>query len=114
MRSYAITLLLAIFCCHAVFTTAQTADPAPTRYHVLSYIKVAPGKHAEYLKLEQAWKKIHAAKKKAGRLEGWALLDILAPSGASKAFGKPPRNQCVFRSMLALNASDKEIGVSSM
>lgn len=101
MRSYAITLLLAIFCCHAVFTTAQTADPAPTRYHVLSYIKVAPGKHAEYLKLEQAWKKIHAAKKKAGRLEGWALLDILAPSGASCEYNYVTRNTFTGNAQLA-------------
>lgn len=92
MKSYAIALLLAILCCQAVSITAQTATPEPTRYHVLSYIKVAPGKHAEYLKLEQAWKKIHAAKKKAGRMEGWALLDVLSPSGASCEYNYVTRN----------------------
>lgn len=92
MKSCVIALLLAIFCCQIIPASAQTATQEPTTYHVLSYIKVAPGKHAEYLKLEQAWKKIHAAKKKAGRLEGWALLDVLAPSGASCEYNYVTRN----------------------
>lgn len=84
------SLLLAIFCCQAVTSVAQ--NDQPTYYNVYSYIKVAPGMDAEYLKLEKAWKKIHAAKKKAGKLESWSLMEVLSPSGASCEYNYVTRN----------------------
>jgi hypothetical protein len=46
-------------------------------------MKVKPGTWDDYLKLEKAFKKIHAAKKKAGKLDTWGLQQVLSPSGAN-------------------------------
>ncbi|MCB0573294.1 MAG: hypothetical protein KDC61_01860 [Saprospiraceae bacterium] len=93
MKSFAISLLLSLLCCLGTRSSAQTDDAsAPTYYNMYSYIKVAPGKHAEYLKLEKAWKKIHAARIKAGRMDSWCLMDVLSPSGAACEYNYVTRN----------------------
>lgn len=74
-------LLLALFCWQTNTALAQQANP--TYYVVYDYMKVKPGKWDDYLKLEKAFKKIHAAKKKAGKLDDWGLMQVLSPSGAS-------------------------------
>ncbi len=83
-------LLFAILIGQTNTLSAQTDKPVT--YVVYSYIKVAPGKHAEYIKLEKAWKKIHAAKKKAGKMDGWGLMAVLSPSGASAEYNYIARN----------------------
>ena len=91
-------VLLAILCCHfslsfAQTTSATTLAAAPqTNYDVYAYIKVKPGMGKDYLLLEKAWKKIHAAKKKAGQLDGWGLLEVLSPSGASTEYNYVAHN----------------------
>lgn len=92
MKSIAVSLLLAFLFCQATFVSAQTDASEPVYYNVYSYIKVAPGMHGEYLKLEKAWKKIHAAKIKAGTLHSWTLMDVLSPSGASCEYNYVTRN----------------------
>jgi len=47
---------------------------------------------ADYLKLEKAWKKIHAAKKKAGKLDSWGLSRVLSPAGANSEYDYVARN----------------------
>ena len=80
-------LALAAFSLHL---SAQS--DTSTYYNVYSYIKVAPGMGDDYLKLEKAWKKIHAAKKKAGRIDSWSLMEVLSPSGASCEYNYVTRN----------------------
>ncbi|MEO6037505.1 MAG: hypothetical protein ABIQ93_03760, partial [Saprospiraceae bacterium] len=64
MKNIAIALLLAFFCGQAHRSFAQTAVTSDTTlYNVNVYIKVAPGMVSDYLKMEKAFKKIHAAKK---------------------------------------------------
>jgi hypothetical protein len=84
--------LLAILCCQFSLSFAQTATTTPTDYDVYAYIKVKPGMGKDYLLLEKAWKKIHAAKKKGGQMDGWALLEVLSPSGANTEYNYIARN----------------------
>ncbi|MFM9951359.1 MAG: hypothetical protein ACKV1O_25720 [Saprospiraceae bacterium] len=75
-------LALAGFC--FLFSTnagAQSADT--TLYIAYAYMKVKPGKEAEYLKMEKAYKKLHTAAQKAGNLADWALARIVSPYGAN-------------------------------
>lgn len=60
---------------------AQSADT--TLYIAYAYMKVTPDKEAEYLKMEQAYKKLHAASQKAGNLYDWGLARIVSPYGAN-------------------------------
>jgi hypothetical protein len=91
MRNAVFTLFVALLCSQA--TSAQTTAPAPPPYYnVYAYMKVAPGMENDYLKLEKAWKKIHAASKAAGTLESWSLSQVLAPAGASAEYNYVARN----------------------
>ena len=65
--------------------SAQDNDP-PTSYHSLDYIKVAPGMYNDYLKLEKAWNKIHAANIKAGKYNQWVMDEVLYPRGANAEY----------------------------
>ena len=63
--------------------SAQTPAAAPSGYLVMAYIKVAPNKISEYLKMEKAHKKLHAARKKAGKMGDWTLYEVVTPWGES-------------------------------
>ncbi len=78
------SLLLAILFCQTQSAFAQQAEP--TYYVIYDYMKVKPGKWDDYLKLEKAFKKIHAVKKKAAKMDDWGLLAVLSPSGASTEY----------------------------
>ncbi len=93
MKTLIKTLLFAFcFCLVSPNLTAQDQDPdPPTPYHVLGYMKVKPSMHGDYLKLEKAWKKIHAAKKKAGSLDQWALSRVVT-AGANAEYNYVTRN----------------------
>jgi hypothetical protein len=93
------SLLLAAMMYLTFSASAQT--PKPTEYVVYSYMKVAPGKGEEYLKLEKAWKKIHAASKKAGKLDDWGLSRVVSPSGAAVEYNYVARNAFVGADQLA-------------
>lgn len=62
---------------------AQTPAAAPSSYLTMAYIKVAPNKMAEYLKMEKAYKKLHAAGKKANMRGDWTLYEVITPWGES-------------------------------
>lgn len=64
----------------------------PTRYTNYSYMKVLPEKYEEYIKLEKAWKKLHMASKKAGKLDDWSLTEVIFPSGSSTQYNFVARN----------------------
>jgi hypothetical protein len=80
MKSLIFSLLAVAFCCQSTATFAQV----DTTYHnVYIYIKVAPDKTDDYLKLIKANKKIIAGKIKAGKMDSWSTMKVLSPSGAS-------------------------------
>lgn len=72
-------LLAVIFCLSNYSLKAQE----PQGYYSFDYMKVKPGMHDEYLKLEKAWKKIHQANIKAGKYTFWELTQVTYPSGAN-------------------------------
>ncbi|MEZ4959352.1 MAG: hypothetical protein R2830_06005 [Saprospiraceae bacterium] len=76
--------LAALFCLNNHFLSAQ--DSAPQGYYSFDYMKVKPGMHDEYLKLEKAWKKIHQANIKAGKYNFWELTQVAYPSGAGEEY----------------------------
>ena len=83
MKNLILTFMLAVLC-QVSTTSAQSADT--TLYVVYAYMKVAPGEDAEYLKMEKAYKKLHAAEKKAGILDNWALFSVMSPYGTDCAY----------------------------
>ena len=64
----------------ALYTSAaiaQQASPTPTRFVVLDYMKVAPGKEAEYVRLEQqTFKALHQQRVKNKEMVAWALYQV--------------------------------------
>ncbi|MCO6489348.1 MAG: hypothetical protein J5I98_13065 [Phaeodactylibacter sp.] len=85
MKTLINTCLLAAFFYLPFMHLAAQGD-APQRYYAIDYMKVEPGKHDDYLKLEKAWKKIHEANIKAGKYSYWTLTSVLYPSGANEAY----------------------------
>jgi hypothetical protein len=77
-------LLLAILFGQTHTAIAQQAEP--TTYIIYDYMKVKPGKWDDYMKLEKAFKKIHAARKKAGKMDDWGLMRVLSPAGANMEY----------------------------
>ena len=103
MRKSILVLLLAFM--GGQFASAQTTGTQSdtTRYAYYAYMKVKPGMYADYLKLEKAWKKIHLANQKAGKLRDWSLTEMISPSGASAEYDFVCRN--TYRGAAALAAS---------
>lgn len=89
--------VLAIIICHSTPVLANDT----TIYNVYTYIKVAPAQRDNYLKLENAWKKIHAAKQKAGILFSWSVNEVLSPTGASAEYNFVARDTYKGDSLLA-------------
>ena len=52
----------------------------------MDFMQVEPGMHDDYLALEKAWKKLHTASKKAGKISGWTLERVVSPGGSSMAY----------------------------
>lgn len=53
----------------------------------VDYMKVAPGKTAEYVKAEEAVKTaVHQDRVKKGMINSWSLYSVRFPSGASREF----------------------------
>ena len=102
MRKAIFPLLLAILCCQ--FASAQTKDT--TGYNVYAYMKVKPGMYSDYLKLEKAWKKIHLANKKAGKLTDWSLSELVSPVGAANEYDFVCRNRYVGAAALDASFND--------
>ncbi len=73
--------------------SAQAAAAPPAGHLTMVYIKVAPNKIAEYLKMEKAYKKLHAASKKAGNLDDWSLWEIISPWGADCEYNYVAHNR---------------------
>ncbi len=96
MKTLHRTLFLAvIFCLQFNIISAQdkAEEDAPTVYHSISYLKVEPGNHSDYLKLEKVWKKIHQANIDRGKYEKWALVRVVSPAGTSAEYNYVTRHR---------------------
>ena len=54
----------------------SVSDSPKPAYVMVEYIRVPEGGDELYLKVEQAWKKIHAARKDLGLVTGWATCRV--------------------------------------
>ena len=79
------TLILSFFC---VFLSINfvTAQEDSTTYFSVEYMKVKPGMNDDYVKLENTWKKIHEARIKEGKSDGWFFFAVIAPSGTNMEY----------------------------
>lgn len=77
---------------------SQDEEP---NFVVIDYMKVEPGMEEEYLKVEKVWKKIHAARVKAGGLQYWELTRMLSPFGDAAEYNFKTTNIYKGRKQLA-------------
>ncbi len=98
MKATILVFLLAILFCQPNGAVAQSDTIS---YNVYDYIKVAPGMQADYIKLEKAWKKIHIAKKKAGKLDDWSMSNVVSPAGTNCEYNYVTRNSYLGSAQLA-------------
>jgi hypothetical protein len=62
---------------YASAASAQQASQTPTQFVVLDYMKVAPGKEAEYVRLEQqVFKPLHQQRVKNKEMVAWGLYQV--------------------------------------
>jgi hypothetical protein len=92
MKNILVPLLLSALFWLPGKSFAQTNAQNLKRYTLYAYMKVAPGMEEEYLKMEKVYKKIHAAAKKAGKLETWSLARVMMPAGAHTEYNYVARN----------------------
>src|SRR5258706_36741 len=83
-------LLLALS--SALPSSAQNAQPptqpAPPKFAVLEFMKIEPGKNADYRKMEQElWMPIHRERVKAKLIRSWAVCGVRFPGGTDKEYG---------------------------
>ena len=90
MRTRPVTFALAVLAAFTagtlVPTQAQTQKPEGA-YLQVSYMKVAPGKGAEYVALEKdVWMPVHRERAKSGKLRSWALYGVRSPGGTANPY----------------------------
>ncbi|HEX2718151.1 MAG TPA: hypothetical protein VHM67_10755 [Gemmatimonadaceae bacterium] len=72
-----VSFALLLVCAPASGAQQETGSATPVRFVVLDYMKVAPGKTDEYLRLErQVWKPVHQARIKNKQMVAWELYDV--------------------------------------
>ena len=109
MKNFFSLFCLALFCLGTNQSFCQTskAEEPITRFTEYAYMKVMPGKDDEYVRLEKAWKKIHLAKKKAGKIDDWSFSRIISPSGANTEYDYVTRNTFLGEDMYAATFTDE-------
>lgn len=85
MKTFIKIIFGTVFFCLSNHSLPAQGD-TPQGYYAFDYMKVQPGMHDEYLKLEKAWKKIHEANIKAGKYNFWELAQVAYPSGAGEEY----------------------------
>ncbi len=79
--------LIAIAVLFSMNLMAQTAsEPVMPVYLLREFMKVEPGKDADYLKTERLWQKVHQRRVAEGQIEGWALYRSVLPSGTNAQY----------------------------
>lgn len=72
---------------HSRSIAAQTQSPGPPNYALLEYMKIEPGRAADYRKVEQEiWMPIHRERVKAKLIRSWALWGVRYPGGTSREY----------------------------
>lgn len=71
------------FMAFAMLLKAQDSEPT---YFLVDYMKVKPGMWDKYLECEKAWKTIHQARLKAGKITGWVLYRVDYPGGTNAEY----------------------------
>lgn len=74
----------------ALASFAQNSPSQPAagpRYALLEYMKIEPGKAADYRKMEQeVWMPVHRERIKAKLISGWALYGVRYPGGTAREY----------------------------
>ena len=86
--TYFWTPLLAVtsFLAGALVPIAST-DTKPAKYFQVDYMKVSPGKEADYLKVEkEMWRPLHQERIKQGLSRSWSLYALQFPSGTGEKY----------------------------
>ncbi len=66
---------------------AQVQTPAQPKYALLEYMKIEPGKAAEYRKMEQeVWLPVHRERIKGKLISGWAMYGVRYPGGTAREY----------------------------
>jgi len=61
---------------------SQSDDQQPTIYTVVDFIKIKPGMGSDYIKLEEAWKKIHKKRMDNNEMLNWAVYHAATNVGS--------------------------------
>jgi hypothetical protein len=80
MRNDSIVLAMASLSLLCPVATAQEAEK-PTLYAEVQYMQVPEGGDELYLKVENAWKKIHSIRKEAGIVSQWVVCKVHRTEG---------------------------------
>lgn len=99
MQQPKFTLWVSLLLFWAMSLSAQNQT---TYYYSIDYMKVKPGMTEDYLACEKAWKKIHTYKMNQGVIEGWALEEVVSPSGSNTEYNYVTRQR--FKSLKQLAA----------
>lgn len=77
-----------LYACLSTLSFAQTPAETPFEptFTEWEFMKVLPGKEADYLKVEKVWKKVHQRRKAEGKILAWTLLRRVYPNGTNTAY----------------------------
>ncbi len=79
------TLMVAAVC-FLLTPDVVAQSPAETVYVQVESMKVEPGMEADYLKVEEVWKKVHQRRAAEGKILFWGLVRLLYPSGTDAKY----------------------------
>jgi len=83
------------------FSGPLMGQSTETNYYSSDYMKVEPSNIQDYLACEKAWKKIHEYNKEQGNIQGWALDQVVSPSGSSCSYNFVTRQRFKSKKQLA-------------
>jgi hypothetical protein len=79
--------LSVVFGLLAVMVSMHAQDAPPTKVARVEFMKIVPGKGAEYQKLETLWKtEIHQDRVNKGQVESWNLFVAMYPGGTKREY----------------------------
>jgi hypothetical protein len=80
-------VILCFFTTLLVVPDTASSQTQERIYIQVGYIKVKPGMHDEYVKLEkEVWKPIHQERVKQGKITGWNFQEVMYPSGTDREY----------------------------
>ena len=95
IRSFGLALFVLLALCtpylvqRAYPQTTTPAAPMGPKFAVFEYIKIEPGKGADYRKIEQeVWVPIHRERVKQGIIKSWSAWGIRFPGGADREYDR--------------------------